>query len=288
MNRRIFMNHFRLVCVFVCVFISASLVRAQQAKLQPQPFYDQCRSLVSGTSSDDATSRAITSLKDQDPKVRIPAAQVLSQSCDKRAIEPLTDLLQDQDPMVRIAAVEALGKLGDPESVRSMSEIITDKDWGVRMALVRSLGSFKMSLARGLVLNGIANPSGAEITDPDDMRVRCTAILTVNQFTDVVYSRKAVFFLYTFLRSKYEPIRRLAEETMFALKDTRNGPTEFIAILKQNDNPELRRWAAYWIGRAGIEKGREALTEAATKDRDEIVKKAAVEAIKALDNAKGT
>ncbi|MCI0336195.1 MAG: HEAT repeat domain-containing protein [Acidobacteria bacterium] len=277
-----------LLSLLVCLLIDANSTSAQTIPVQPQPFYDQCQSLTEGTSADDAVARAISSLKDKESSVRLQAAQQLSKSCDKRAVEPVTALLQDQELPVRLAAIEALGKLGDPNSIRSLNELIDDKEWRIRLALVGSLASFNNFHARNLVVNGIANPSGAEITDVDDMRVRCAAILTANQMKDVAHSRKSILFLYLFLQSKHEPIRQIAEQTMFALKNTRNGSRELIALLKQSHNVEARRWTAYWLGKLGIESGREVLTEVADKDPNARVKEAASEALKTLNGAKGT
>ncbi len=260
--------------------------QTQTYEVKPQPIYEQCQSLNAGRATDDAVAKAIASLKDKEAKGRIQSAQQLGKSCDGRAVDPLIDLLNDEDALVRAAAVEALGKLGHPDSVEPLIIAIQDKDWRVRMALISSLASFKTFQARNSVLNGIANPSDAEIADPDDMRVRCAAILTCNQMRDVAYSRKAMLFLYNFLLSKHEPIRRLAEQTMYELKNTRNGPPEFAALLKQSHNPVLRRWAAQWIGKLGLEYGRSALEEAAANDSDPGVRRLAAEALNALKSGK--
>lgn len=268
------------------ILMSAGRAGAQTATVEPQPIYQQCQALTPGVAADDAVARGIASLTDKDPKVRAQIARQLGQSCDKRATEALIGLLQDQELSVRLAAIEAIGKLGDPDSVPALNELIDDKDWHVRLALVSSLASFNFFYPRNLVVNGIANPNGLEINDVDDMRVRCSAILTINQLKDVVHSRKPVLFLHLLLQSKHEPIRQLAEQTMFALKNTRNGASELIAILKQNNSPELRRWSAQWIGRLGIENGREILTEVAAKDAAPKVREAAAEALKALNGTK--
>lgn len=270
----------------VCGGNNAAGSLAQTQTVQPQPIYDQCAALTTGTAADDEVARAVHALKEKDAKARLQAAEKLGQSCDKRAVEPLIDLLKDSDPLTRAAAIEALGKLGDKGSVTPLIELIYDQDWRVRLALVSALASFKTFEARNTVVNGIANPSDKDIQDVDDMRVRCAAILTANQLKDVSHSRKSILFLYNFLNSSHAPIRQLAEQTMYALKQTRNGPTELIAIFKQNQNPELRRWSALWIGKLGIENGREVLQEAAANDRDPSVKQAANEALAMLKTGK--
>ncbi|MFN0087861.1 MAG: HEAT repeat domain-containing protein [Blastocatellia bacterium] len=272
---------------FVLLFVSGC-ARAQNpagtgsAPIKSQPIYEPCTSLKAGTSAEDAVAKGIASLKQEDPKARAQAALALAQGCDDRAVDPLIDALKDPEGAVRAAAVESLGRLGRPDSSEDLINMLQDPDWRVRMALISSLASFKTFRPRNMVLNGIANSSGADISDVDDMRVRCAAILTCAQMRDVSYSRKAILFLYNFLKSRHESTRRLAEETMLELKNTRNGPSEFVAILKQSNDPELRRWAAEWIGRIGIDYARPALEEAAANDADARVKRTAAQALSAL------
>lgn len=274
---------FRLL---IFLLLATGCAAAQPStSLKPQPFYEQCAELKTGADSD-GVMRQIAALKDKMASNRAQAAQQLSQACDQRAVEPLIDALQDEDAQVRIAAITALGKLGDTRAVQPLGELVNDKDWRVRMALISALVSFKAFIARNTVLNGIANPSGVDITDEDDMRVRATAILTVNQLKDVQYSRKAILFLYNFLNSPHAPIRQLAEQAMFELKHTRNASTELAAILKNDHNPELRRWAALWIGKLAMEANRELLQAAAANDTEPRVRQAAADALKQLPGAK--
>jgi len=282
MNRRAEKNLFLFPFLLVCALFATSQAQPPSSPIKPRPIYEQCPALTAAKTTDDAVTRAIASLKGKDAKAREQAAQQLSQSCDSRAVDPLIELLNDEDPLIRIAAVEILGKLGASEAVSFLTDLINDKDWRVRMALISTMASFKIFRARNVVLNGIANPDGAEITDENDMRVRCAAILTVNQLKDVQYSRKAILFLHSFLESKHENIRWLAEQTMYELKNTRNGPTEMYAILKQHYYFEIRRWMAYWIAKLNLEKAREVLQHAAANDSDQRVQQAASEALKQL------
>ncbi len=265
-----------------CCWLNVACASAQSAAIKPQPIYEQCKALNAGTAVDDAVAKSVAALKSQDAKARIQAAQHLGQSCDKRAIDPLLDLLGDSDPTIRIAAVEALGKLGDQETVQLLIDITADQDSRVRLALISALASFPTFKARNAVVNNIANPSGADVSDETDMRVRCAAILTACQLKDVSHSRKSILFLYGFLNSQHETTRKLAEQTLLELKNTRNAQTEMIAILKQSNDPMLRRWAATWIGKIGFTGARDALQEAAAIDSDASVKRLAAESLKQL------
>lgn len=282
-NKRLFCG---LLGVPLGALLAVSHLRAQPATIKPLPFYEQCAALTTGTFNDEAVTRHLRALKDKAATVRAQAAAELSQACDARAVDPLIDALQDEDPQVRIAVITSLSKLGDTNAVQPLAEMTGDKDWRVRLALVSALASFKTMRARNLVLNGIANPSGADISDENDLRVRAAAILTLNQLKDVQFSRKAILFLYTFLLSPHAPIRKLAEQTMFELKHTRNAASEFGAILRRDPNRELRRWAAVWIGKLGLEYNREALQTAAVNDADPEVRQNAAAALKQLPAAK--
>ncbi|MGH9831751.1 MAG: HEAT repeat domain-containing protein [Blastocatellia bacterium] len=286
MNRRAEKNLFWFPFLLVCALFATSQAQPQASPIKPQPIYEQCPALTAGKATGDAITRAITSLKGKDAKIRTQAAQQLSQACDRRAVDPLIELLNDEDPLIRIAAVEALGKLGASEAVSFLTDLINDNDWRVRMALISTMASFKIFRARNVVLNGIANPNGADIVDENDVRVRCMAILTVNQLKDVQYSRKAILFLHFFMESKNENFRRLAEQTMYELKNTRNGPTEMYALLKQHYYFEIRRWMAYWIAKLNLENAREVLQGAAANDADSRVRQAAADALKQLPVAK--
>jgi len=282
MNSRKFLLTFCLTLVICSVH---DRVKAQTAipVAKARVAYDQCASLAT---SEDA-AKAIAALKEKDPNARTQAAAQLGKSCDARAVEPLLDLLKDEDPSPRAAAVEALGRLGANDSLFPLLEMaVNETDWRVRLAMISSLSSFKSVRARGAVLNAIANPGVQDISDINDMYVRCSAILTINQFRDVGFSRKAILFLHGFLKSQHATTRQMAEQTLYELKNTRNAAAEFRGLLKNNNNPELRRWAAEWMGKVRFENTGEVLTEAAANDPDPRVKQAASAAIAALKNVK--
>ncbi len=271
-----------VVCLSIAILAGASCAKAQGVPIKSLPIYEPCQSLVIGASSEDAVAKGITALKSGDAKARVQAAQQLSKACDRRAVDPLLDALSDSDTSVRIAAAEALGRLGDQESVQPMMDLLSSQNIEVKTAMVSAFASFPGFKGRNAVVNQIANPSGADITDDADMRLRCAAILTACQLKDVSHSRKSILFLSDFLNSQHANIRSLAEQTLLELKHTRNGETEMIAIMKQSSNPALRRWAATWIGKIGFTGAREALQEIAATDSDSQVRQLATESLKKL------
>jgi HEAT repeat protein len=272
-----------LFAVFVSCTWAFSLIargNAQTMALKPLPLYEQCASLTEG--ANEALKRDLAALKSADAIVRAEAVRQLSKACRQQAVEPLVDLLRSESVEARLAAIETLGRLGAPDSVESLRDLTGDPDWRVRLALVPALASFKAFQARNAVLNAIFMPTGVDVSDEDDMRVRCIAMLTLNQMTDVTFSRKSVQGMTYLLNSKRPNIRQMAEQTMYALKDTRNGVNELIGILKQHNTPEMRRWACEWLGKLGIERARPTLEDAAANDKNPAVKNAAVEALAKL------
>lgn len=281
------MNRYKtlLAMSITCVLslLATAGVCAQTPAIKPLPFYEQCASLSDRPSK--TLKRDLAALKNPDAAARAEAVKQVSKACRQQAVEPLLDLLRSEDVSTRIAAIETLGRLGARDAVEPLRELTGDPDWRVRLALIPALASFKPFQARNAVLNSIFNPTGVDVSDEDDMRVRCIAALTLNQMTDVTFSRKSVQMMTLLLRSNHLNIRQMAEQTMYALKDTRNGVNELLGILKQHNMPEMRRWACEWLGKLGVERARPALEEAAANDMHPAVKNAAAEALAKMQRA---
>jgi HEAT repeat protein len=269
--------------ILIVLLVLCGRASAQQPPefrpMRAEPLYEQCAAL---TQAGEAPASAVAGLKEKDPQKRVKAARALAESCDARAGGPLVAALKDPDVAVRISAVEALGRLGDRNTIDSLIEALNDEDWRVRAALARSLCSFQAYAPGNATLNVLANPGDKKITEEGDLRARCQGILMVNQLRDVRFSRKAIGFLFLFLNSENEKLRGVAEETAMELKNTRNGYRELIGILKQNNFPDFRRKAAYYLGKFNIEEARPALTEASVGDRDPGVQKVAKEALEGM------
>jgi len=78
-------------------------------------------------------------LKDDDPEVRIFAANLLGDIKDRRAVQDIIRATKDTNSNVRVASTEALGKIGAPEAVAALSEALNDEPWVV-MSAIKSLG----------------------------------------------------------------------------------------------------------------------------------------------------
>lgn len=267
----------------ITLLLSAAAFAQESEKKYGKYVYPKCE--VLGTENADVPGQ-IAQLKDKNVSVREKAARSLGTSCDQRAVEPLMAVLTDPEAKVRAAAVESLGRLGDRAAVTPLIEMAQEKekDWSVRLVLGTSLATFQYHPAGYAALNSVANPQSDPVKSAEEMKARCNAILGINEMTDVRFSRKAILFLFRFLRETTDPqVKQVAEETLMKLSETRNGVHEIRAIFKQDTFPENRANAALWLGRHGVESARAMLTEASIGDGQPRVRQAAKEALAMLD-----
>ncbi|HMA04841.1 MAG TPA: HEAT repeat domain-containing protein [Methanomicrobiales archaeon] len=73
-------------------------------------------------------------------EVRRAAAGILGDLVDRRAVDPLIEILGDREEQVRLAAVLSLAKIADPKAVPALLALLADADGDVRTATVISLG----------------------------------------------------------------------------------------------------------------------------------------------------
>lgn len=269
-------------------WLALSAVVAAQANderyaIKVRPLMQQCEELKEG--EDASVAKAAKELTTADAAGKIRLAGELSKTCHKKSSEPLQLLLQDKDPLVRIAAVDALGQLGDVDSIDALIEVVKDPDWRVRHASGPALCAFQKQKSSYAALNYLGVTGSQYPLNEEDARARCAAFLAIQQLRDVGFSRKTLYFLFGLQDHQDEKVKAVARETLMALKDTRNGTRELIALLKQAANPHYRRNSAYWLGQIKAEIGRDILTEVAANDTDESVKKTAAEALKLLGPA---
>lgn len=72
--------------------------------------------------------------------MRIPAAEALGKSGNKRAVLPLVEALEGSEPDLRLAIALALGRLGGPRAVYALRNLQGDPSPGVRGAAGMALG----------------------------------------------------------------------------------------------------------------------------------------------------
>lgn len=277
MKRNIFL-------LLTTLFLIGSSVVAQDNEekyaLKAKPVPTQCEALTEDENA--AVAKASKDLSSADAAGKIRILGELKKSCHRKAVEAIGTVLQDKDAMVRQAAVEALGHLGDQESIETLAEMTTDPDWRVRISVGYALCSFQKSNPSAIALNRISLVNAEKPDTEGDVRARLHTIILINQLRDASFSRKSYNYLFSLMDTDNQAFRKLLDETMLALKETKNAQYELIGLLKQHMNPNMRRKAAYWLGQLKIERGRWQLKEASEEDGDESVRKAAAEALKLL------
>lgn len=78
-------------------------------------------------------------LKDDNPKIREKAVEILGKISDKRATMPLIQCLSDESPKVRKKVAKALGMIGDAKAIEPLTVAMGDQNRGVRGAAKSAL-----------------------------------------------------------------------------------------------------------------------------------------------------
>ena len=269
-----------LLTLNICAFAQEKTIE-EKYTIKVRPLIEPCEELKDA--DDAAVTKIIKDITTADAAGKIRLAEELGKSCNKKSTEPLIALTEDKDPLVRIAAVEALAHLGgDEDTIDALIKVVKDPDWRVRASVGPALCAFQKHKSSYAALNYLGVASSEYPLNEEDARARCLTFLAINQMRDVSFSRKTLYFLFGLQDNKDEAVRKVARETLLALKNSRNGTRELIALLKQALNPGYRRNCAYWLGQQKAEIGRDILTQAAASDTDENVKKTAAEALKLL------
>lgn len=248
-------------------------------EIRAWPLLERCEPVITDKS---AIVAALGRLAAPDASKRVEAIGQLRGKCAPEMVEPLLVAIRDNDPKVRIAAIEILGRLGDQRAIEQLIALAFDSDWRIRAILGRTLASFQAYQASNTVLNGIVNPGGRSIVSPGDLRARCLGVLMVNQLHDVRFSRKSIGFLFSFLDIQDVALRSIAEQTTLELKKTRNGYHEMVGIARKPGYPGYRIRAIEWLARWDMAEGREVIAEIAATDTNPRVSEAATRALAAI------
>lgn len=260
-------------------------------EIRAWPLYVPCQA----ADSSEPITAIRARLREPAPAARAAAVTALAGKCHRESLDAILAMFQDPEAVVRIAAVEAIGTLRDhsqsedPAAEARTGQIIAqllalalDADWRVRAALTRTLASFQVYQASNAVLNLIANPGGKKIVEEGDLRVRCQAILMVNQLRDVRFSRKGIGFLFGFLDYPDTVLQSVAVEAARELKQTRNGYHELVGIAKKPGFPGYRLRAIEWLAEWKMVGARPALEEIVAGETNQRVKEAAIRALERI------
>lgn len=113
-------------------------------------------------------------LKNEDPAMRMSAAEILGKIGDVRALRPLVSLLEDEDATVRIYAIIALGDLKSASAIKPLLKFISDEDPEARKSLAEALGKINDNMALKPLIKLLEDP---------DIRVRESAARALWEIT---------------------------------------------------------------------------------------------------------
>lgn len=166
-------------------------------------------------------------------------------------------LSTDADPVRRARAAEAIGEFLSPASLAPLTTALGDGDAGVREAAVRGLGRLNHIDSQ----MGIAAAMGDASAD-----VRLAAVKQV-VLINVFRQNAALIGLLTDADSR---VRREASLQIGQLR-LADAASALAALLRGDEDRDVRRGAAWALGRIGGSEANAALTEAAGIESDSTV-----------------
>jgi HEAT repeat protein len=194
--------------------------------------------------------------------VRRKAVGALGEIGDKRAVEPIIELLGAYDRKVRMSAAKALGKIGDKKAVEPLIRTLRDKDELVRRNAVSALGE--------IVDKRAVEPLIKALGDEDEI-VRGMSAKALGEIGD----KRAVEPLIKALGAYNKDIHRSAAEALVKVGD------EAVRLLIKalgDEYWQVRMNAANALGEIGDKRAVEPLVKV-LGDEDEHVRENAAKAL---------
>jgi HEAT repeat protein len=229
-------------------------------------------------------------LKDNDPEVRVFAANLLGDIKDRRAVQDLIRAMKDTDSNVRVASTEALGKIGDSEAVEALSRALDDEPWVV-MSAIKSLGDIGGEEAlqalyeclerdeyRGITFDAIEAAGGEEaiehitpFVERDDTRewaLKAVVNIAVRIGIRIMpeYFASLVSHLLALLHSPHPEIRKAAFIALAWSEDVRGIPF-FLNALNDDELQEYAISAILAIGQEAVPEIIDALRDTERRQR---------------------
>jgi HEAT repeat protein len=143
----------------------------------------------------------IITLKTGFTRVRGRSAEILGQTGDEKAIEPLMSALQDENSWVRQKAVISLAKIAGENAVNQLIEILKDRDSDVRKNACKALGFIHREEAIEPLIVALQDPS---------TRVRASAASALGNINSIL----AVHQLTILLQDPSDLVQRIAANTL--------------------------------------------------------------------------
>jgi HEAT repeat protein len=281
----------RTLCV---VLLGVSLLPAQDAG-SPR---------TSQKAADVGYDALVSRLDNRDPLIRREACKKLGELGDRRAVQPLSNMIKDLDEETRFRAVEALGSLLDRASIPALAQATRDPSRRVKMSAIegivtlyvtpatssnsltapitnvfhRAVDIFQhsaddMIVAPGTPVDPVAIAAmGAAVGDPDDETAehaaRAAGVLRGN---DAVPAMADVLF-HAPPGVKLEILKAFQK-----IRDPRAVPD--VARLLKSSDKAVRGQAAYTLGLLGAHDQVGPLQKLYEDDKDKDVRHSAFEAL---------
>ena len=257
-----------------------------------------------GTTCDQrAVKPLLRLLKDEEPCVRIDAAQALWLLHATDAIPHLVEALQDEDLRVRIKVAETLCRLGDERGVKALLKMLREERdiehrWSVMWALSEAWGDevvdalikalkdkdpyVRRRAARALGEIGDKRATDALIAALGDpaFEVRSSAI----EALAFLKPKQGLEIFATALQDKSDWVRFHAVMALADLQD-RRALKPLIRALFEDEEKSVRVQAAYALGRLGGAEAVSALAQALRNDFSLCVRVAAANSLGATGDA---
>jgi HEAT repeat protein/beta-lactamase regulating signal transducer with metallopeptidase domain len=220
----------------------------------------------------DGGSRAVvalvTAISDDDPSVRLSAAETLGKFRDPRAVQALIQALrQDPDPKVRAMAAWALGEIEDPAAVPALSSALGDDDATVRVQAAEALGNIEDASAIDALGDVVGDPA---------VEVRRAAVEALGNMDDA----RVVPLILPSLRDDDVEVRRSAADALGNTEST--TVVEPLIAATRDQDVEVRISAIQALGNQGDARAEAVLLDALADERVE-VRREAIDAIGNLD-----
>lgn len=211
----------------------------------------------------------IEAVSDENPSVRLSAAETLGKLMDPRAVQALIEALrQDPEPRVRAMAAWALGEIEDPAAVSALTAALReDDDQGVRVQAAEALGNIEDVSAIGALGDAVRDPS---------VEVRRAAVDALGNMEDP----RIVPLVLASLGDDDVEVRRSAADAL-GNNESPQAVEPLIAATRDSDL-EVRVSAINALGNQGDPRAQAALVEALRDDRAE-VRREAIDAIGNLE-----
>jgi HEAT repeat protein len=217
--------------------------------------------------------KLVNELGSTNPSTREEAAKALAQYgalLRSEALQPLIKALTDEDSSVRCYAAGALGALGDSRAIPALlNSLHTDNgknnyDQPVKVFATTALGRIGNKQVFEELVALLDNP---------DPSLREAAADALGALGDI----RAFEYLVALLTDKDYGLRMNAVYALCELGDNR-AIQPLTQILKQDENVEVRRYAARWLYMLKDEKSFQALIKA-LEDQDEDVRYFSIESL---------